>query len=41
MLSAVAAVVAVMLLHGWQVYLVLAIEGVVLFVGFLRWNRKY
>lgn len=40
-LSAVAAFVAVKLLHGWQVYLVLAIVGVVLFVGFLRWNRKY
>jgi len=40
-LSAVAAFVAVKLLHGWQVYVALAIVGIVLFIGFLRWNRKY
>jgi hypothetical protein len=40
-LSAAAAVVSVTLLHGWHVYLGLAIVGVALFIGFLRWNRKY
>jgi hypothetical protein len=40
-LSAVAAFVAVKLLHGWQIYVALAIVGLVLFLGFLRWNRKY
>jgi hypothetical protein len=40
-LSAAAAIVSATLLHGWHVYLGLAIIGVGLFIGFLRWNRKY
>jgi hypothetical protein len=40
-LSAGAAVVSATLLHGWHVYLGLAIIGVGLLIGFLRWNRKY
>jgi len=39
-LSAAAAVVSATLLHGWHVYLGLAIVGVGLLIGFLRWNRK-
>ena len=40
-LSAVAAVLSATLLHGWYVYLGLAIIGVGMLIGFLRWNRKY
>jgi hypothetical protein len=29
------------LLHGWHVYLGFAIVGIGLFIGFVRWNRKY
>lgn len=39
-LSAVGAIVSVTWLHGWHVYLGLAIAGVVLFIGFLLWNRE-
>jgi len=40
-LSAVGAMVSATVLHGWHVYLGLAIVGVGLFIGFIRWNRKY
>jgi hypothetical protein len=40
-LSAVGAIVSATVLHGWHVYLGLAIVGVGLFIGFIRWNRKY
>ena len=40
-LSALGAVVSATVLHGWYVYLGFAIVAIVLFVGFIRWNRKY
>jgi uncharacterized membrane protein len=40
-LSALGAVVSATVLHGWHVYLGFAIVAIVLFVGFIRWNRKY
>jgi len=40
-LSALGAIVAATLLHGWHVYLGFAIVGIGLFIGFLRWNREY
>jgi hypothetical protein len=40
-LSAAGAIVSATLLHGWHVYLGLAIVGIGLFIGFIRWNRKY
>jgi hypothetical protein len=40
-LSAVGAIASVMLLHGWQIYLGFAVVGIVLFIGFIRWNRTY
>ena len=40
-LSALGAIVSATMLHGWHIYLGLAIVGVGLFIGFLRWNRKY
>ena len=39
-LSAAAAVVSATQLHGWHVYVGLAIVGVGLLIGFLVWNRK-
>jgi len=39
-LSAVAAIAAATALRGWHVYVGMAIVGVVLFVGFLAWNRR-
>jgi Flp pilus assembly protein TadB len=39
-LSAAAAVVAATALHGWHVYVGLAVVGVALLIGFLRWNRR-
>jgi hypothetical protein len=38
-LSALGAVASATLLHGWHVYLGLAIVGVGLFIGFFLWNR--
>jgi hypothetical protein len=29
------------LLHGWHIYLGFAAVGIGLFIGFIRWNRKY
>jgi hypothetical protein len=39
-LSAVGAIISVKVLHGWHLYLGLAIVGIVLLVAFLVWNRK-
>jgi hypothetical protein len=40
-LSALGAIVSATVLHGWQVYLGFAIVVIGLFIGFIRWNRKY
>ena len=40
-LSAAGAVISATQLHGWHVYLGFAIVAVGLFIGFIRWNRKY
>jgi hypothetical protein len=40
-LSAAGAVVSATALHGWHVYLGFAIVAVGIFIGFIRWNRKY
>jgi len=40
-LSALGAIVSATLLHGWHVYLGFAVVGIGLFIGFIRWNRKY
>ncbi|HXY23841.1 MAG TPA: hypothetical protein VEI73_04275 [Candidatus Acidoferrum sp.] len=39
-LSAIGAIAAGKLLHGWHVYVGFAVVGVGLFIGFLFWNRK-
>jgi hypothetical protein len=40
-LSAVGAIVSATELHGWYVYAGFAIVAIGLFIGFIRWNRKY
>jgi hypothetical protein len=40
-LSALGAIVSAIVLHGWRVYLGFAVVGIALFIGFIRWNRKY
>jgi hypothetical protein len=40
-LSALGAIFSVLELHGWHVYLGLALVGLMIVIGFLRWNRKY
>jgi hypothetical protein len=40
-LSAAGAVVSARQLHGWHVYVGFAIVATGLFIGFIRWNRKY
>ena len=40
-LSALGAIISATLLHGWHMYLGFAIVAIGLFVGFIRWNRKY
>ncbi len=40
-LSAVGAVVSATQLHGWPVYAGFALVAIGLFIGFIRWNRKY
>jgi len=40
-LSAAGAVVSATALHGWHVNLGFAIVAVGIFIGFIRWNRKY
>ena len=39
-LSALGAFVSAKVLHGWQMYLGFAIVGIVVFIGFLAWNRE-
>ena len=39
-LSAVGAIVSATVLHGWHVYVGLAMVGVGIFIGFIRWNRE-
>jgi hypothetical protein len=39
-LSGLTAVIAALELHGWHVYLALALVGIGLTIGFLRWSRK-
>jgi len=39
-LSGTAAVVSALELHGWYVYLALAIVGAGLAIGFIRWSGK-
>jgi 4-hydroxybenzoate polyprenyltransferase len=40
-LSALIAIVSVTQLHGWHMYVGLAIAGVAIFFAFTRWNRRY
>ena len=40
-LSALGAIVSATMLRGWCVYAGFAIVAIVLFIGFIRWNRKY
>ena len=40
-LSALGAIVSATMLHGWHVYLGLAVVGVGLFIGFILWNRQH
>jgi hypothetical protein len=40
-LSAVGAIASATLLHGWHIYLGFAVVGIGLFIGFIRWNRRY
>jgi 4-hydroxybenzoate polyprenyltransferase len=39
-LSALGAVVSATQLRGWHIYVGFAIVGIVLFIAFVRWNRK-
>jgi hypothetical protein len=39
-LSALGAIAAGKLLHGWHVYVGFGIVAVGIFIGFLIWNRK-
>ena len=39
-LSALGAIVSAKLLHGWHIYIGFAVVGIVLFIGFTRWNSK-
>ena len=39
--SAAGAIVSATALHGWHVYVGLALVGVGVFIGFMRWNRKF
>jgi len=40
-LSAASAIASLTLLHGWHLYLGFAVVGIGLFIGFIRWNRRY
>jgi len=40
-LSAVGAIASRTLLYGWHIYLGFAVVGIGLFIGFVRWNRRY
>ena len=39
-LSGLAAIISALELHGWHVYLALALVGMGLIIGFVRWSRK-
>jgi hypothetical protein len=39
--SALGAILSVLELHGWHVYLGLAGVGAGVYIGFMRWNRKF
>jgi hypothetical protein len=39
-LSGLAAVISALGLHGWHIYLALALIGAGLIVGFVRWSGK-
>ena len=39
-LSALIAVASALKLHGWEMYVGLAIAGAALLFAFLRWNRR-
>ena len=39
-LSGLAAVLSALGLHGWHVYLALALIGAGLTIGFVRWSQK-
>jgi len=39
-LSGLAAVISAFQLHGWHVYLALALIGIALTIGFARWSSK-
>jgi hypothetical protein len=39
-LSAIGAIASAMFLHGWHVYVGLAVVGVGILIGFLFWNRQ-
>ena len=41
MVSALGTILSVLELHGWHVYVGLALVGVGVFIGFMRWNRKF
>lgn len=38
--SALGAMFSVLALHGWYVYVGLAVVGAVIVIGFLQWNRR-
>lgn len=40
LLSGLTAVVSALELHGWHVFLGLALVGVGLAIGFIRWSRE-
>jgi hypothetical protein len=40
-LSGLAAVISALELHGWHVYVALALVGIGLIIGFFRWTRKH
>ena len=39
-LSGLTAVISALELHGWHVYLALAVVGTTLTIGFILWSRK-
>jgi hypothetical protein len=39
-LSGLTAVISALELHGWHVYLALALIGIGLIIGFVRWSRR-